>query len=205
MAEGEEYSALQVAVINRRSRKVVMKLIEVGGRDLVMKKGFYGMTELHWACREDASIDVVSKLIEVGGRELVMQQCDDGCTSIFAACRGGTASMQVISKLIEIAGTEILFQENDIGDFALYEFFFQTDGEIFGDTFTFVLKEYISAQIGGEFAIGGLFDTIQDGEIQKLFYNLIYLIISFRLTCKFLKMYCFKRSSKTLSRKMTTN
>ena len=111
-------------------------------------------------------MEVVSKLIEVGGRELVMEKGQAGRTALHIACSSG-ASVEVVSKIIEIAGTDILLQTDNNGHYALYDFFFQDD--IFDETFTFVVKEYISAQIGGEFAIGGLFNNASDSLRNQIF------------------------------------
>ena len=79
-----------------QSSEIVTKLIEIGGRDLVMKVDNHGSTALHFACgRKNPSLEVISKLIEIGGRELVMKKDGDGCTALHAAC-DKNASFDVI-------------------------------------------------------------------------------------------------------------
>ena len=60
---------------------------------------------------------------------------------------------------MEIGGTKILIQKNKNGHNAL-SICLECSEYVFGDTFIFMAKKYISAQIGGEFGIGGLFNSI---------------------------------------------
>ena len=108
MKEGEKYSSLEIAVRHQRSSKVVLKLVEVGGRDLVMTKDSDGETVLHIACSNSkASIDVVSKLIEVGGRDFVMANCHNNMNALHLAIIY-RASIEVVSKLIEVGRPAVL-------------------------------------------------------------------------------------------------
>ena len=51
---------------------VLLKLIEIGGRDIVWDKDEYGRNGLHCVCSSsDAPLEIVSKLIEVGGRDII--------------------------------------------------------------------------------------------------------------------------------------
>ena len=52
---------------------IVSKLLDVGGRELVMNEEYDGCTALHSACKnKNLSVEVVSKLLKVGGRELLV-------------------------------------------------------------------------------------------------------------------------------------
>ena len=48
---------------------VISKVIETGGRDLLMEKDHYGFTALHFVYYKNATINVISKLVEIEGRE----------------------------------------------------------------------------------------------------------------------------------------
>ena len=60
-------------MMNHRSKEIIIKLIDIGGKQLVMKKNDGGQTALHNACTSSRrltnknfpSADIVSKLIEV--------------------------------------------------------------------------------------------------------------------------------------------
>ena len=80
-----------------------------------------------------------------------------GWTALHVACENG-ASTELVSKLIEVGGSEILLQRDYFGMSALYVYF-QSRHFSSGDLFILLVKEYISAQSGGEFEIGILFNT----------------------------------------------
>ena len=66
---------LQKALNEGKSDKVILKLVEIGGSELVKKRSINGETALHFACMAQfsQSLHVISKLIEIGGgRETVM-------------------------------------------------------------------------------------------------------------------------------------
>ena len=66
-----EQTVLHCACCNGNiSMNVISKLLEVGGRELLMMKNRFGFTALHNACRnKKISMGIISKLLEVGGRE----------------------------------------------------------------------------------------------------------------------------------------
>ena len=83
------------------SDEVLFKLIEVGGRDLVME-----VSTFDYASANYASDEVLFKLIEVGGKELIMEKnlteySKEVVTSLYSACEH-QASSNLILKLIEV-------------------------------------------------------------------------------------------------------
>ena len=62
----------------------MLKLIEAGGRELIMEKMYRGDNILHHAIRYKASIGVVTKLIEFGGKELLLQRNKKGSYPLYA-------------------------------------------------------------------------------------------------------------------------
>ena len=56
-------TALHLACWNNASIEIILKLIEVGGRELVMKNDNDGYTALHLACLRNASIEIILKLM----------------------------------------------------------------------------------------------------------------------------------------------
>ena len=71
--EKENCMSLQLAIHLNRSKKVIFKIINIGGKELVVKTNNYRYTALHRTCMNSdyVSVDVISKLLEVGGRELL--------------------------------------------------------------------------------------------------------------------------------------
>ena len=67
-------TSLQYAFSSRKSEKVILKLMDIGGKELVMKK-INGSNALDFAWnKENFSFDVFSKFFELGGRELIMMK-----------------------------------------------------------------------------------------------------------------------------------
>ncbi len=68
--------------MTRQENAVALKLIEIGGKELVMEKNNYQFTSLHHAFEYNAAFEVILKIIiEVGGREIVMEKNDEGWTA----------------------------------------------------------------------------------------------------------------------------
>ena len=95
---------------------VIMKMIEVGGQEIVMEKIKCGRTALNWVCEclrvQDLTF-VIMKMIEIGGRKLVQDHRSkyDGLTILHYACER-KASTQVILKMIELGGRELVMRTN---------------------------------------------------------------------------------------------
>ena len=114
-------TSLQLALYHNKSKEVIYKLIDIGGRELVMVKNSQGETALHKACmNNNVSLDVISKLIQVGGRELVMVNCLNAGTALRLACMNKNVSLDVISKLIEVGGRELVMVKGRHGYTALH-------------------------------------------------------------------------------------
>ena len=106
-------SILHLAFLVHASDDVVKRLIEVGGRDILMATEFNGNTALHSACEDDASVDVVERMIELGGKELIMVKNSRGETALHTASHH--ASVDVVESLIKF-GEKDLFMEEDFDE-----------------------------------------------------------------------------------------
>lgn len=107
----KQCNVLHVALTLEKSLAVVLKLIEIGGRELVIEKDGEGATSLHLACIHNASVEVVSKLIEIGGKEIVMErESFYNTTALHCACIN-SSPIEVISKLVEIGGKELVMEK----------------------------------------------------------------------------------------------
>ena len=91
---------LHAAIASNYCMEVVSKLIEIGGKDIVLAKDYaHGWNSLHFACMHNAPIDVVSKLIEVGERDLVATKNKLSCQDpLHSACENN-ASIDVVSSI----------------------------------------------------------------------------------------------------------
>ena len=124
-------TTLMLAIKRPKSKKVVFKLIEIGGRELVMMKENFGTTALHCACtHKHTSLEIISKLIELGGKELVMERDTIGQTALHYLCmnkivsmdesKNKNISMDVLSKLLEVGGRELVMAQSTYNHTALH-------------------------------------------------------------------------------------
>ena len=60
-------SSLQMALNYKKSKEVIFKIMEMGGRELLMKIDGYGYTALYYACYNelDVSMEIISKMLEI--------------------------------------------------------------------------------------------------------------------------------------------
>ena len=110
-----------------RSKAVLFKLIEIGGRELVMQKDGYGYNVLqiifqniHDTLHTQVPIEVVLELIEIGGREIVMERDSEGLTILHNLCTIQEAPIEVVSKLLDIGGRELAMVGDNDNDTALH-------------------------------------------------------------------------------------
>ena len=105
-------TSLQLALSYQKSKKVIYKMIDIGGKQLAMMKDEIGNTTLHYACKEkNISMEIISKLLEMGGKELLMMNDCNGNTALHNACQNENASMEIISKLFEIGERGLLMKK----------------------------------------------------------------------------------------------
>ena len=105
---------LTLALERKKSTEVITKMIDLGGRPLLMGKNIYLETALHVACRKASPIEVIMKMIDVGGRQLLTEKNKYGATALYYACEN-EASTEVIMRLASghNSGDEIIKQTVD--------------------------------------------------------------------------------------------
>ena len=87
------------------SVKIISKLLDVGGRELLMMNDKNGYTALwYWGvlCENEnvLSAEIVSNFLEVGGKELVMMTDQYKFTVLHHVCKNRNVSVDVVSKLL---------------------------------------------------------------------------------------------------------
>ena len=120
-----QLTSLQLALSCQKSKKVISKIIDIGGRELLMKNDkYHGQTALHRACLNFnynvSMMEIISKMLEMGGRELLMMNDKYGYTALHWACKNENPSMEIISKMLEVGGRELLMMNDKYGHTALY-------------------------------------------------------------------------------------
>ena len=115
-------STLMLALRLSKSIDVLLKLIEIGERELIVTKNKNdGRTALHYVCRNRTnSIHFITRLIEIGGWELIAMRDLRGETALHHACKSRNLSIEVISKLIEIGRRKLVVMTNKRGETSLH-------------------------------------------------------------------------------------
>ena len=146
-------TSLHLALALQKSNQVIMKLIDMGGKELVMEKNNHQMTALHYVCYNSGSksftmrrsrrrrssndndknnhnistMDVLTKMLDIGGKDLVMEKNNHQWTALHYACYSN-ASIEIISKLIEIGGQDLVKATSFRNCTALHFILFNPDG-----------------------------------------------------------------------------
>lgn len=124
--ESVEGTILHAAILScytsgSKDYDVVMKLLDVGGKDITLQKDSDGINSLHYLCSYSAPEAVIIKMIEVGGRELVFAKNRDGWNSLFYACCYNSSNSDIIMKLIEVGGgRDIIIEKDNDGENVLF-------------------------------------------------------------------------------------
>ena len=177
--DGNGENAMHFACYYNASFEVILKLIEIGEREIVLEKSEgFGANSLHWACvHSDASLKVIQKLVELGGQELVLAEDKNGDTPLHNAFRNKNVSVEIIKKLIAVGGREILELKNEDGETALfYDYFnwmcsfFNEQNPNYYDIFALLVREGIIFKVGGEYGLGGIFNSV-DRKVQTQIYD----------------------------------
>jgi hypothetical protein len=78
MYNDDDGTCLHLACCHGAPDDIIEAMIDIGGKDLVMKVDVVDGTVLHWACVSGASYNIIKMLIEVGGKDLVMAKDENG-------------------------------------------------------------------------------------------------------------------------------
>eukprot|EP00979_Chaetoceros_neogracilis_P002095 scaffold375_cov299-Chaetoceros_neogracile.AAC.14 len=65
---------------------IIKTMLDIGGKELVMKVDGFDGTVLHLACGYGASYNIIKMLIEVGGKDLIMAKSSAGYTALHHLC-----------------------------------------------------------------------------------------------------------------------
>jgi|AntRauTorckE5430_2_1112549.scaffolds.fasta_scaffold02341_5 hypothetical protein len=106
-------TCLQRACCYRAPDDIIKAMIDIGGKELVMKANIYHRTALHFACLHGASYNIIKMLIEVGGKDLVMAKSKKGNTALHDLCwrfciRSHTKVAEKINLTLQVGDANIL-------------------------------------------------------------------------------------------------
>lgn len=119
--DSDDRTPLHYAVTNSNvSIEAISKIIEIGGKTLVVEKDCYGENALHIACQRKASIKIIDKLIENGGDDIIFAKDNEGSTPLHKCASMYNPSIEVISKLLTVGGEKLLMEKDNKGQTTLH-------------------------------------------------------------------------------------
>ena len=92
---------------------IVCRLIDTGGKRLVLDYDEELMTALHYLCKKrgEHCPRILNRLLEVGGEELLSKIDGNGDTVLHTACKSGPHRRDLIYHLLDIGREKLLFIE----------------------------------------------------------------------------------------------
>jgi ankyrin repeat protein len=98
---------------------IIKTMIDIGGKELVMKVNINNQTALHWACWNGTSYNIIKMLIEVGGKDLVMAKDEGGKTTLHDLClciKRHAKAAEIIKLILQVGDTNLLLAtKNRVG------------------------------------------------------------------------------------------
>lgn len=90
-------------------------MIDIGGKELVVKANCWNKTAFHSACYHGASYDVIKEMVDVGGKDLVMMKNKKGNNALRHLCHNikkHTRAGEKINLLLEVGDANVLLSNN---------------------------------------------------------------------------------------------
>eukprot|EP00979_Chaetoceros_neogracilis_P004242 scaffold746_cov293-Chaetoceros_neogracile.AAC.30 len=90
---------------------IIQAMLDIGGRESIMKMDIYNCTVLHSACRFGRSYNIIKMLIEVGGKDLVMAKSKCGDTALHDLCwniKKHTKAAEKIKLILQVGDANLL-------------------------------------------------------------------------------------------------
>ena len=108
-----ENTSLIWAIRHGADFSVIKQMLDIGGKDLVLKQNNFGDNAVHQAVWSGSDFDIFKLLVDVGGTDVLSQRDIFGNTPFHVACYWG-ASKKTIEYLVEVGGKTLLEIENDM-------------------------------------------------------------------------------------------
>mmetsp|Transcript_23396 Transcript_23396/g.34806 ORF Transcript_23396/g.34806 Transcript_23396/m.34806 type:complete len:679 (-) Transcript_23396:171-2207(-) len=143
---------------------ILLKLIEIGGQDIVLDKDAKGRNILVYACHYNAPTEVITKLVEIGGKDLVLERDRNGRSPLFDKAMDDG---DIIFQLLMRHGGEDILTDKDGSNRTLLQLLVRRDTSGIGqeekramiEKISVLIDRGIQLNIGKEFGIGGLFSS----------------------------------------------
>jgi hypothetical protein len=95
---------------------IIKAMLDIGGKELVMKVNINNQTALHWACWNGASYNIIKMLIDVGGKDLVMAKRKNGDTALHDLCwfiKKHTKVYEKVKLILQVGDANLLLSTKD--------------------------------------------------------------------------------------------
>jgi hypothetical protein len=95
---------------------IIKAMIDIGGKESVMKVADYDATPLHYACITGASYDIIKILVDVGGKDLVMAKNKSGNTALHWLCsciKKHAKVAEIIKLILQVGDANLLLAAKD--------------------------------------------------------------------------------------------
>jgi hypothetical protein len=96
---------------------IIKAMLDIGGKEFVMKKDDNDVTALHLACGVAASYNIIKMLIEVGGKDLVMAKSKYGNTALqvlYMRINPHTKAAEKIKLMLQVGDANLLLSTKNI-------------------------------------------------------------------------------------------
>ena len=96
---------LHLACLKGNVTDLIIKLVEIGGMDVILAENDYGDTPLHIASKT-GNISVIHLLIQAGGLDAIKAEADYGFNPLHRACQNG--QIDAVRVLVESGGKDLI-------------------------------------------------------------------------------------------------
>jgi ankyrin repeat protein len=111
-------TSLHLACCDDPPDDIIKAILDIGGKELIMKVDVDDWTALHSACRYGASYNIIKMLFDVGGKDLVMAKDKGGETALHNLCwliKKHTKAAEKIKLILQVgdANLQLSTKDND--------------------------------------------------------------------------------------------
>jgi hypothetical protein len=112
-----ERTCLHAACWRGAPDDIMKAMLDIGGKESVMKIDNNDQTALHWACWSGASYNIIKMLINVGGKDLVMVKDSYGNTALHELClyiEEHTKVAEKIKLILQVGDANLLLSTKNL-------------------------------------------------------------------------------------------
>jgi hypothetical protein len=116
MYSDNEWTCLHLACCHGAPDDIIKAMIDIGGKELIMKIDDVDGTVLHSAFMNGASYNIIKMLINVGGKDLIMAKDDNGDTALHNLClfiKRHAKAAEIIKLILQVGDANLLLSTKD--------------------------------------------------------------------------------------------